>query len=154
MPRGAYNVVRKREVSSTNQVADGETCEMVRVDRGDGTFKKERRCKTKYKLVPVYSDKCYYQVDRWQHKRDIVAKGGLNDPVAWPLVNIRTGNCRGCEREAERVETFNLVLAQVKKPEKKHSCSYPEAKWRAIPDGAVKKITVRAIGGAKCDTLE
>jgi RNase P subunit RPR2 len=154
MPLGAYNVVRKREVSSTNQVADGETCDMVRVDKGDGTFKKERRCKTKYKSVPVYSDKCYYQVDRWQHKRDIVAKGGLNDQVAWPLVNIRTGNCRGCERESGRSESFNLVLAQVKKPDKKHNCSYPEAKWRAIPDGVVKKIKVRMIGGAKCDTLE
>lgn len=154
MPYDAYMVVRKREVSSTNQVADGETCDMVRVDKGDGTFKKERRCKTKYKSVPVYSDKCYYRVDRWQHKRDIVARGGLNDPIAWPAVNIRAGNCRGCERESGRSEAFNLVLAQVKNPDKKHTCAYPEATWRAIPDGAVKKIKVRMIGGAKCDTLE
>ena len=154
MPFDAYMVIRKREVSSTNQVADGETCDTVRVDKGNGTFKKERRCKTKYKSVPVYSDKCYYRVDRWQHKRDIVAKGGLNDQVAWPLVSIRAGSCRGCERESGRSESFNLVLAQVKKPDKKHNCSYPEAKWRAIPDGAVKKIKVRMVGGAKCDTLE
>jgi hypothetical protein len=153
MPYDAYMVIRKREVSSTNQVADGETCDTVRVDKGNGTFKKERRCKTKYKSVPVYSDKCYYRVNRWGHERDLVAKGGLNDQVAWPVVNIRTGSCVGCEREAGRSESFNLVLAQVKKPDKKHNCSYPEAQWRAIPDGAVKKIKVRMIGGAKCDTL-
>ena len=153
MPYDAYMVIRKREVSSTNQVADGETCDTVRVDKGNGTFKKERRCKTKYKSVPVYSDKCYYRVNRWGHERDLVARGGLNDQVAWPAVNIRTGSCVGCEREGSRSESFNLVLAQVKKPDKKHNCSYPEAQWRAIPDGAVKKIKVRMIGGAKCDTL-
>ena len=153
MPYDAYMVIRKREVSSTNQVADGETCDTVRVDKGNGTFKKERRCKTKYKSVPVYSDKCYYRVNRWGHERDLIAKGGLNDQVAWPAVNIRAGTCLGCEREAGRSESFNLVLAQVKKPDKKHNCSYPESKWRAIPDGAVKKIEVRMVGGAKCDTL-
>lgn len=153
-PIDAYMVISKREVKSYDKVADGETCDMVRVDKGDGTFKKERRCKTKYKDVPVYGEKCYYKVNRWGHARDIVAKGGLNDPVVWPTVNIRTGNCLGCEREAGRNETFNLVLAQVKKPDKKHNCAYPEAQWRAIPDGAVKKIKVRLVGGAKCDTLE
>ncbi len=152
-PFDAYMVVSKREVRSYDKVADGETCDMVRVDKGDGTFKKERRCKTKYKDVPVYGEKCYYKVNRWSYERDITAKGGLNDAVVWPAVNIRTGNCLGCERESGRSETFNLVLAQVKKPDKKHNCSYPEAKWRAIPDGAVKKIQVRMIGGAKCDTL-
>ncbi len=153
MPFDAYMVVRKREVSSTNQVADGESCDMVRVDKGNGTFKKERRCKTKYKSVPVYSDKCYYRVNRWGHERDITAKGGLENPVVWPAVNIRTGSCVGCEREAGRSESFNLALSQVAKPDKKHNCSYPEAQWRAIPDGAVKKIKVRLVGGAKCDTL-
>lgn len=154
MPFDAYMVIRKREVSSTNQVADGETCDTVRVDKGNGTFKKERRCKTKYKSVPVYSDKCYYRVNRWGHERDITAKGGLNDQVVWPVVNIRAGSCIGCEREAGRHEAYNLELSQVKTPEKKHNCSYPEAQWRAIPDGAVKKIKVRMVGGAKCDTLE
>jgi hypothetical protein len=152
-PFDAYMVTSRREVRSYDKVADGETCEMVRVDKGDGTFKKERRCKTKYKQVPVYAEKCYYKVNRWVHDRDITAKGGLNDPVVWPAVNIRTGTCLGCERESGRSESFNLVLTQVKHPDKKHDCSYPEATWRAIPDGAVKKIKVRMIGGAKCDTL-
>ena len=48
---------------------------------------------------------------------------------------------------------LNLALSQVKNPEKKHDCAFPEAQWRAIPDGAVKKIKVRLVGGAKCDTL-
>ncbi|GAB4442272.1 MAG: hypothetical protein OHK0011_24690 [Turneriella sp.] len=153
-PYDAYMVISKREVRSYNKVADGETCDMVRVDKGDGTFKKERRCKTRYKEVPVYGEKCYYRINRWGHERDITARGGLSEPVVWPAVSIRTGNCLGCEREGSRSESFNLVLAQVKKPDKKHNCSYPEAKWRAIPDGAVKKIKVRMVGGAKCDTLE
>ena len=29
----------------------------------------------------------------------------------------------------------------------------PEAQWRAISDGAVKKMKVRLTGGAKCETL-
>lgn len=153
-PLEAYMVVSKREVKSYNKVADGETCDMVRIDKGDGTFKKERRCTTKYKDVPVYGDKCYYKVNRWGYERDIVAKGGLSDPVAWPAVNIRSGTCLGCEREAGRSEAYNVVLAQVKKPDKKHTCAYPEAQWRALADGAVKKIEVRLIGGAKCDTLQ
>jgi hypothetical protein len=153
MPFDAYMVIRKREVSSTKQVADGESCDMVRVDKGNGTFKKERRCKTKYKSESVYSDKCYYRVNRWGHERDINATGGLNTPVVWPAVNIRSGSCVGCEREGARSETYNLLLSEVKKPDKKHTCAFPEAQWRAIPDGAVKKIKVRLVGGAKCDTL-
>lgn len=153
MPYDAYLVIHKQEVRSTEKVADGETCEMARVDKGNGTFKKERRCKTKYKDKPVYGDKCYYRVNRWGHERDIKATGGLNDQVQWPVVTIRAGSCLGCEREAGRSEAYNLNMSEVKKADKKHTCSYPEAQWRSIPDGAMKKIKVRAIGGAKCETL-
>jgi hypothetical protein len=153
MPYDAYMVMRKREVRSTNKVADGETCTMARVDKGNGTFRKERRCNTKYKDVPVYADKCYYRVNRWGHERDIRSAGGLAQTPQWPTVQIRAGSCVGCEREAGRSESYTLNMSEVKKPAKKHACGYPEAKWRAIPDGAVKKIKVRLIGGAKCDTL-
>lgn len=153
-PFNAYSITTRREVRSYNQVADGETCNNVRVDRGNGTFSTEKRCKTKYKKEPVYDSKCYYKVDRWGPERDIVAKGTLKETPAWPAVNIRTGNCLGCERESGRSETFSLALTQVKKADKKHNCSYKEAQWRSIPDGAVKKIKVRLIGGAKCETLQ
>jgi len=153
MPYDAYMVIHKREVRSHDKVADGESCTMARVDKGNGTFKKEKRCTTKYKDVPVYGDKCYYRVNRWGHERDIKATGGLAQQPVWPVVNIRTGTCLGCEREAGRSEAYILNLSEVKKADKKHSCSYPEAQWRGIPDGAVKKIKVRLVGGAKCDTL-
>lgn len=154
LPYDAYGVVRRREVSASNQVADGETCDTVRVDKGDGSFGKERRCKTRYKSVPVYSDKCYYRVDRWQHKRDLVSQGDLRAPLTWPAVSLRGGNCRGCEREAERYESFYLVLAQVEKPEKRYQCAYPESQWRAIADGDLKSLRIRLLGGAKCDSLQ
>jgi len=153
MPYDAYMVIHKQEVRSTEKVADGETCEMARVDKGNGTFKKERRCKTKYKDKPIYGDKCYYRLNRWGPERDIVAKGGLADKVDWPVVAIRAGSCLGCEREAGRSEAYNLIMSEIKKSDKKHTCAYPEAQWRAIADGAVKKIKVRVVGGAKCDTL-
>jgi len=69
------------------------------------------------------------------------------------MVNIRAGSCIGCEREAGRSEAYILNMTEVKKPDKKHSCSYSESQWRAIPDGAVKKMKVRMTGGAKCETL-
>lgn len=153
MPFGAYLVIHKQEVRTTEKIADGESCEMARVDKGNGTFKKEKRCKTKYKDKPIYGDKCYYRINRWGHERDIIARGGLNDKVDWPAVVIRAGNCVGCEREASRGEAYNLNLTEVKKAEKKYTCAYPEPQWRAVPDGALKKIKVRMVGGAKCDTL-
>lgn len=153
MPFDATFAIRKREVRSHEKVADGESCTMARVDKGNGTFKKEKRCSTKYKDVPVYGDKCYYRVNRWGHERDIKATGGLAQAPVWPQVFIRAGNCLGCEREAGRSEVYTLNMTEVKKTDKKHSCSYPEAQWRAIPDGAVKKLKVRIVGGAKCDTL-
>lgn len=153
MPYDAYIVIHKQEVRSTEKIADGETCEMARVDKGNGTFKKERRCKTKYKDKPIYGDKCYYRVNRWGHERDIRAAGGLKDQVAWPVVTIRAGGCLGCEREAGRSEVYNVHMSEIGKADKKHSCAYPEPQWRSIPDGATKKIKVRTIGGAKCETL-
>ncbi|HRP69455.1 MAG TPA: zinc ribbon domain-containing protein, partial [Turneriella sp.] len=153
-PFDAYRVTQRREVRSYNKVADGETCSTARVDRGDGSFKKEKRCTTKYKEVPVYAQKCYYTVNRWGYERDIQSRGGLNDTPVWPAVNIRAGNCLGCERESGRSEAFVLHLVEVKKADKKHNCSYDEAKWRSIPDKAIKKIKVRLLGGAKCDTLQ
>ena len=153
MPFDASFPICKREVRSHEKVADGESCTMARVDKGNGTFKKEKRCSTKYKDVPVYGDKCYYRVNRWGHERDIKATGGLAQPPVWPQVFIRAGNCLGCEREAGRSEVYTLNMTEVKKPDKKHTCSYTEAQWRAIPDGAVKKLKVRLVGGAKCDTL-
>mgnify|MGYP000039961018 CR=1 FL=1 len=153
MPFDAYLVIHKQEVRSTNKVADGETCEMARVDKGNGTFKKERRCKTKYKDQPVYGDKCYYRVNRWGHERDIKATGGLAQQPAWPMVNIRSGSCLGCEREAGRSEAYILLMTDVKKADKKYDCAVPEAQWRSIADGAVKKMKVRLTGGAKCETL-
>lgn len=152
-PFDAYGVTSRREVRSHDQVADGETCDSVRVDRGNGSFSKERRCKTKYKSVPVYGEKCYYMVNRWGFARDIKAVGGLKEQPVWPVVQIRAGTCLGCEREAGRSEAFTLHMTEVKKANKKHDCDYKEAEWRAVPDGAVKKIKMRLVGGAKCDTL-
>lgn len=112
MPSDAYSVTSRREQRSTNRVRDGETCEVERVDQGDGTFRERRVCSPTYREEPVYDDRCYFTVDRWQETRTVDASGmSLGDAPVWPNVSLaRSGTCIGCEREGGREEHYRLVL--------------------------------------------
>ncbi len=154
MPSGAYDVSRSKEQRSTKKIPDGETCGTRDVDRGDGTFKRQKECKPKYREEPVYDDKCRYTIDRWGRERSVTAKGAsLSDSPEWPAVRLsRTGNCRGCEREGSRSEKYTLDLKGPKG--EKWDCDVGESKWRAASEGAVKDVKVRVIGGGvDCGSL-
>lgn len=149
MPRDAYSVSRSREVRDHKKVPDGETCSTRKKDKGDGTFSEVKECKTKYREEPVYDDKCRYRVDRWQHDRDVVAKGGsVAETPAWPTVPVlRAGTCLGCEREGPRQQQYNVALEIVGKEKKTSSCGFDEAKWRSLAVGSKWKMKFGVLTG-------
>jgi hypothetical protein len=179
MPSDAYGVSRTQEVRSYKDVPDGETCSMVRVDNGDGTYSERQECTTKYRQEPVYDDKCHFTVDRWEYARSVTAQGGsVAETPYWPEVQLRqagVGRVRGkgkqqrkgrkiaaptigatpgfgTEREGQRVETYTVHYAGAES--EKYTCDFPEAGWRAVPvssqwDGEASVIT----GILDCSTL-
>jgi Zn-finger nucleic acid-binding protein len=154
MPSGAYSVSKKREERSTKKIPDGEECSTRDVDRGDGTFKRQKECKTKYREEPVYDDKCYYTIDRWDRERTEKNAGvGLDSNPSWPNVRLRqTGSCRGCEREGSRREIYTVELKGPKG--EKWTCDTGESKWRGLSVGFTKAVKVRVLGGGlDCDSL-
>jgi hypothetical protein len=144
MPHDARHVLRSREVRSHREVADGETCKRNRIDNGDGTFREERECRTKYRKEPVYDEHCRYEVDRWGPSRTLKQSGsntstsigaGTKDAPSWPDVSsIREGSCLGCERESSRTQTYTLHLRDPKSG-KTYDCDFPERVWAGIPVG-------------------
>jgi hypothetical protein len=134
MPTDAYRIHRREKERSTREVPDGESCQTKRVDNGDGTFKEVRECTPRYRKEPVYDTWCDYQVDRWAYKRSVVARGGLAEAPAWPALDLRPCQRRGCEREAGRKETYTVHLAD-KKGGRTHDCAFPESLWRRFAVG-------------------
>lgn len=156
LPAGAYSVTRQREQRSTNRIPDGEECENVRVDQGDGTFRTEQRCRTKYREEPVYDDKCYFIVDRWTQSRTVTAAGDdLKDDLIWPNPDLNcAGQARhGCEREANRNATYTLHLHSSDN-DKDYSCPVELDRWQAARIENAFTLEVGSIlGDARCNTL-
>lgn len=97
------------KVQSHRQVRDGETCKNVRMDQGDGTFKKKKECSPKYKQVPVQGSWCTYEMERWTVVDTASRKGGRADERRWPdIALVRTGVCVGCQREGARMEVLTV----------------------------------------------
>jgi hypothetical protein len=137
-------------------VPDGEECRTVRTDRGDGTFKEERRCTTKYRSEPVYGQVGYYTVNRWSYERSVTAKGDKNTPLVWPEANIRSGACLGCERyeqpnDGKREKYFLIFSRQGNKP---FECPVPFDQWQAtkIEDRFTVKVGA-ILNDPRCDSL-
>jgi len=129
MPLDAYGVSRSYEQVGSRSVPDGETCSSQQVDQGDGTFRQQRVCTTKYRDEPVMDYMCSYAINRWTAGRTASSTGDKNKPLAWPIPNLKcggTGTSLGCERESERNEkyVFNLSAG-----DKKYSCDVPFAMW-------------------------
>jgi ribosomal protein L40E len=154
MPGDAYNVSRHSEVRSHRQVPDGQECSTRRVDRGDGTYSERQECRTKYRSEPVYDDRCSYQVDRWAYGRSLIAQGKDKNP-AWPALNLsRAGNCRGCEREGGRVETYTLHL-QNPKDQKVYDCEVAADAWQNSQPRSRWKLEIGVVdGAARCGSLQ
>ena len=142
---------------STRQVEDGEECSNVRVDQGDGTYRQERQCNTKYRSEPVYDDWCTFTGQRWDYKRSVTTSGTSVDQTPnWGEV---TPNCNGqrsigCEQESGRNETYNVQFAGDK--DIKYTCDFPQAQWETIKIESVWTVQVRVVDvkAADCATIK
>lgn len=156
MPGDAYRVTRREEQRSTRRVQDGEECSIVRVDQGDGTYTERRECEPVYREEPVFDDRCYFTVDRWQVTRSVEATGSsVADTPIWPEVDLaRTGDCLGCEREGDRSDRYLLEL-QLPDPADPVTCRVDQDQWEQMPVGSRWEVQISVItGSVDCNNLQ
>ncbi len=156
MPGDAYNISRRQEVRDYRQVPDGEDCSMVRVDNGDGTFRMEQRCQTRYRSEPIYDDKCYFTVNRWDYRRVASAGGQRLEEPYWPQPALACANQTrlGCEREAGRSEQYILIF-RAAEGDDTYQCPVDYDLWRSAALNSRWKLEVGAVlGDARCGTLQ
>ncbi len=110
MPGAAYNISRNYEQVDTKQVADGQTCQTKQIDQGDGTFREEQECRTKYRSEPVMGYMCTFVVDRWVGSSPVVVNGDKTTAPYWPDTNATNCLTIGCKRESGRNERYMLML--------------------------------------------
>ncbi|MCU0511629.1 MAG: zinc ribbon domain-containing protein [Anaerolineae bacterium] len=142
---------------STRQVPDGEECSTVRVDQGDGTYREERQCRTRYRDEPVYDDWCTFTGRRWDYERSVTTSGrSLRETPAWGVVTL---NCAsqarvGCEREAGREEIYTVIFTGDEN--RTYRCPFPQAQWQAAGIESVWSVNVRVVdaGAADCNSLK
>ena len=153
MPRDAYSVSRTKKVRSHKQVPDGQECSTRRIDQGDGTYREQQECRTKYREEPVYDMYCNYRVDRWEYHRSVTDQG-TNKQARWPQYRLScTGQRKGCERESGRSSDYILLLENSKSHEQ-YKCSVDEKLWQQSQINSRWKLDVSAItGGARCSSL-
>lgn len=156
LPATAQGAVCHEEARSTRSVPDGETCERVRKDLGNGAFKETRECKPKFRDEPVMGVRCRFETPEWRVVRTDRAEGqGLTSArrFAGPGA-MRPGLCLGCEREGRVEEIFEVEL-RVSGNAETARCAVSEARWRALADGATLPGAVRALsGGVVCSSVE
>ncbi len=144
---------------STRQIPDGESCNTVRTDRGDGTFSEQNVCVPKYRSEPVYDRLCNWQVSNWVDDRSVPTSGGLNDEPVWGEPNLNCANqiTLGCERESGRGEDYNLLLsATIDSEAYAYKCPLPQNEWAEvrIETAFTLDVSVADKRQARCDTLK
>ncbi len=154
-PSGAYNTVDTQGVVGSHQEADGQTCTEHQEDQGDGTFKEEEECSTKYKTVDDYGPVCKYTVNEWQHERTATAQGDKTNAPAWPDTStLKVGNLIGSERESNRTETYYLEL-KANNSDKTYECAVPVDEWNSTQMNASFNVQIGAVlKDIHCDTLK
>ncbi len=155
MPKGAYSVTKSQKKKSTKQVKDGETCKTVKVDQGDGTFKKKEECKPKYKDEAVMADFCKYKVDEWAEKSWDKNSGSRVSPAPeWP--NPKVTDCKklGCTRVGKKKESYTLKLVEQDDKTSKPTCQLSEKKWAAAKVGAKAVAQIGVTGSVDCSKLK
>lgn len=145
----------REEQRSTRRVEDGQSCETVRRDNGDGTYSEERECTTTYREEPVYDDKCTWEGQRWENITDAVASGTLSETPQWPAISLQCeGQSRvGCQREKERKESYEILFQD--EEDEDYRCEFPQQEWQEIPLESLWKaqVSVMISGSMDCDTL-
>ncbi len=153
MPSKAHDVRESRKERSTERVADGQDCKTANVDNGDGTFRQEEECTTRYREEPVYDEWCTYTIEKWTEARVARASGQDLSPT-WPDANAKTCTSvrEGCQREGTRNETYIVTLTG---DGEDHTCDFSESKWRGLSDGATVDAEVSVLmGGVQCGTVQ
>ena len=155
VPPAAQAVSCHRETRSTRRVPDGETCERVRKDLGNGAFKELRECTPKFRDEPVEGDRCTYQVPAWtMARRDRSDGEGIASPRRFTSPGpTRLGTCLGCEREGTTTTVFEVDV-RIVDTGKSERCAMPEAQWLALRDGQEIQGKMRALtGGVDCSSV-
>lgn len=154
LPPSGHVLSRHREVRSHEQVRDGETCTMRKVDQGDGTFREVKHCEPRYTSREIYDDKCDYEINRWSKVRTAQSNGqSLAVAPQWPVLNLAAACSRvGCERQGAKHETYEVKLES---PDGNvETCSLNQQRWSDASLGQHYLAKVRVIGGGvDCDTL-
>lgn len=144
VPTEARMVTCRQKERSTRQVPDGETCKMVRRDKGDGTFEEVNQCTPRTRSEPVYDDWCDFRINRWTKVEELPKSGtGLTATFAdVPPSKITLG--LGQRRPGPRHATYTLDLHDGKNA---RTCDVSEGTWRKYADGQRIKAQVRASSG-------
>lgn len=147
----------RQEQRSTRRVADGETCQSVRSDNGDGTFSQRQQCTTDYRDEPVYDDMCTWEGFRWEHDRNETTSGGLSDSPYWKNVSLNCEDSRrvGCERESGRSEQYTVFYEDTDS-DADYTCDYTQDVWEDISVESLWSGKARALipGSLLCETLQ
>lgn len=153
LPGSARELGRHREVRSHEQVRDGETCSVRRVDQGDGTFREVKHCEPRYTSRPVYDQRCDYEVNKWAKVRSAEQKGqSLASSPEWPKVNISSCNRVGCERQGAKRERYEVRLKTAEGS--METCNLPQPRWAQTELGRSYIAQTRVLGGGvDCDSL-
>lgn len=146
-----------QEQRSTRQIPDGEECSTRRVDQGDGTFREERECHTKYRSEPVYDDMCTWTGKRWEYDRTVPASGkSVKETPYWPQITLNCSGQRsvGCEREAGRSEAYLVVFRG--DGDIVYKCPFSQSDWENVGIESVWTVNVRVVDqdAADCDSLK
>ena len=154
-PGDAYNVSQHYEQVGTRQVPDGESCQTRQIDQGDGTFREQQECHTRYRSEAVMGYMCTYVVNRWMTTSPVVASGDKSTSPYWPATNLSpSALCYtlGCKREAQRNEHYVLMLKSDKARD--YECAVGYDLWNQSESGNEFTIKIGSLTNhAKCDTL-
>ena len=146
VPSGARILGREQRERDTRRIPDGEECTTRNVDNGDGTFRQEQDCQTRYREEPILAPYCTFMVPRWVDQAPVVAEGRSLEPApAWPKPAVTNCGQLGCTREGTRSETYTLHLRLAEDGAK--SCELPESAWRAATVGSRWTVEVGSVTG-------
>lgn len=155
VPASAYSMSCSQRQRGTERIQDGESCNTVRRDNGDGTFSESESCQPTYREEPIYDDFCRYRVDRWAVAREVATQGdSLNDTPQWGNVNLNCANQTrlGCEREGNRTESYTVQLSD---DNGDYACERTQAEWASMPLESRWSLEITSIGSSPlCDTLQ
>lgn len=87
-----------------------------------------------YKNVPVYKEKCYYEIDEWVHKSYEITSGTIDAPY-WATIQLREK-----EKEGIHSETYKITGVDEKGKNKTYTLPYDD--WNHIQNNDILTVKV------------